>query len=455
MSSRNRQSRNPNRNSSSSTQGEEAQLWSLIKDEIRELVDSINNSNDQIRAILAQDALIAQSLEASKEKSEAGEEPDMAALEHAFDTLIRAGVGGADLSKQKLSDVIEHVTVLRALTKAREESEGVVHSSHGVGTPGPHSSSAGRDRNSSSLLGSGGRSSSGRGHGGKGGDRGGDREGRDTRDRDRGEKEKEKGDKEGKDRDRNSERLGDKLAADKSERGDKHSDRDLSSMYDFDGAGDSPAPSPLSSHTRKLGANNTTAGSDRASTAARDSVPPRDTPSKDSVPPEPNTSISTSNGTTTSAPTTAGATQRSKVTFHKGQDVVFKPKPSRDHESTEWMLGRVQQVLGEGKSRRYRVQDADPDLDPDQRAEYRTSASSMIPVPAAGEKEKKLPKLDKGKTVLALYPDSTTFYKAEVMGVEAEGEGEGKERVKLRFEGEETSGTLQLVERRFVVEYRA
>ncbi|KAJ4392752.1 hypothetical protein N0V85_006852 [Neurospora sp. IMI 360204] len=446
MSSRNRQSRNPNRNSSSSTQGEEAQLWSLIKDEIRELVDSINTSNDQIRAILAQDSLIAKSREASKENSE-GDKTDIAALEQTLDTLIRAGVGGADISKQKLQEVIEHVMVLRALVKAREESEGVVHS---VGTPGPHSSSAGRDRNSSSLLGSGGRSSSVRGHGGKG-DRG-DREGRD-RDRDRGDKDREdkkKEDKEGKDRDRNSERLGDKLG-DKER--DKHSDRDLSSMYDFDGAGDSPVPSPLSSHTRKLGAN-TTAGSDRASTA-RDSVPPRDTPSKDSVPPEPNTST-TSNGTT-SAPTTAGATQRAKVTFHKGQDVVFKPKPSpaTGNETTEWMLGRVQQVLGEGKSRRYRVQDADPDLDPDQRVEYRTSASSMIPIPAAGEEEKKLPKLEKGKVVLALYPDSTTFYKAEVMGIEAEGEGEGKERVKLRFEGEENSGTLQLVERRFVVEYRA
>ncbi|KAK3500442.1 SGF29 tudor-like domain-containing protein [Neurospora hispaniola] len=390
MSSRNRQSRNPNRNSSSSTQGEEAQIWSQIKDEIRELVDSINASNDQIRAILAQDSLIAKSREAQASKenpSNAEDKTDIAALEQTLDTLIRAGVGGADISKQKLQEVIEHVMVLRALVKAREESEGVVHSG-------------------------------------------------------------------GRDRDRNSERLGDKLGLGDKDR-DKHSDRDLSSMYDFDGAGDSPVPSPLSSHTRKLGGANTTAGSDRASTA-RDSVPPRDTPSKDSVPPEPNTST-TSNGTTSAGPTTAGATQRAKVIFHKGQDVVFKPKasPASGNETTEWMLGRVQQVSGEGKSRRYRVQDADPDLDPDQRVEYRTSASSMIPIPAAGEEEKKLPKLEKGKVVLALYPDSTTFYKAEVMGTEAEGEGEGKQRVKLRFEGEENSGTLQLVERRFVVEYRA
>jgi SAGA-associated factor 29 len=110
------------------------------------------------------------------------------------------------------------------------------------------------------------------------------------------------------------------------------------------------------------------------------------------------------------------------------------------------MLGKVQQVLGEGKSRRYKVQDADPDLPPDQRVEYRTSASSMIPIPASGVE---LPELEKSKTVLALYPDSTTFYKAEVMAADPVA---GK--VSLRFEGEENNVTLQLVDRRFVVEYR-
>ncbi|KAK0629439.1 SGF29 tudor-like domain-containing protein [Bombardia bombarda] len=193
----------------------------------------------------------------------------------------------------------------------------------------------------------------------------------------------------------------------------------------------------MGSHSRRLGGS-AGGGSDRSGN--RDSVPPRggdrDTPGKgDSVPPE--SSVGAGSAT---------AAQRAKVTFHKGQDVVFKPKPSATTESTEWMMGKVQQVLGEGKSRRYKVQDADPDLPPDQRVEYRTSASSMIPIPAA---DVVLPELDKGKTVLALYPDSTTFYKAEVMGADA-----ATGRVSLRFEGEENSVTLQLVDRRYVVEYR-
>ncbi len=49
----------------------------------------------------------------------------------------------------------------------------------------------------------------------------------------------------------------------------------------------------------------------------------------------------------------------------------------------------------------------------------------MIPIPAPGLE---LPDYEKGKIVLALYPDSTTFYKAEVMGSDA---ATGK--VSLRF----------------------
>jgi SAGA-associated factor 29 len=75
------------------------------------------------------------------------------------------------------------------------------------------------------------------------------------------------------------------------------------------------------------------------------------------------------------------------------------------------------------------------------------SASAMIPIPPPTTTD--LPKLEKGKTVLALYPDSTTFYKAEVTGMDT-----GTGNVNLRFEGEEQSGTQQVVERRFVVDYR-
>ncbi|KAK4039870.1 SGF29 tudor-like domain-containing protein [Parachaetomium inaequale] len=370
MSSRNRNSRGPNRNSGS-TQGEEAHLWSQIKDDIRAMVDGVNGSNDALRSIVAQDNYIAKNKDGI----------DMAAEENKLDSLLRSGVKGADTSKQQIDALIEHVTVLRALVKAREDSE-----AQAAGTSGL----SGRER-PSGLLSASSRSASVRGASAR------------EKDRD-------------KERDR-----------------DRDRDRDPGSVYEFDGSGDSPVPSPVG---RKLGGS-AGAGSDRS--VNRDSVPPRsgdrDTPGKsDSVPPE-------------SGGLAATAAQRAKISFFKGQDVVFKPKPTTTTDSPDWMLGKVQQVLGEGKSRRYKVQDADPDLLPDQRVEYRTSASSMIPIAAPGVE---LPDLDKGKTVLALYPDSTTFYKAEVRGKEAD-----TGRVSLRFDGEENNVTLQLVDRRFVVEYRS
>ncbi|EFW99665.1 saga complex component [Grosmannia clavigera kw1407] len=215
--------------------------------------------------------------------------------------------------------------------------------------------------------------------------------------------------------------------------------------YDFDGLGDEPDQDQNSNHAQKFGSGGSGngaiiggGGSDRPGN--RDSLPPRggdrDTPVKaDSVEPQ------------GSGSSVASAVQRSKVMFVKGQDVVFKPsKAANPNETTEWFLGKVQQVLGEGKSRRYKVKDEDPDVAPELRQEYRTSASNMIPLPPPGQE---LLELERGKTVLALYPDSTTFYKAEVMNTDKE---TGK--VNLRFEGEENSGTLQEVERRFVVEYR-
>jgi SAGA-associated factor 29 len=49
-----------------------------------------------------------------------------------------------------------------------------------------------------------------------------------------------------------------------------------------------------------------------------------------------------------------------------------------------------------------------------------------------------------GKQVLARYPDTTTFYRAEVMGVK-------KEAYRLKFEGEEDDKEME-VDRRYVLD---
>lgn len=49
--------------------------------------------------------------------------------------------------------------------------------------------------------------------------------------------------------------------------------------------------------------------------------------------------------------------------------------------------------------------------------------------------------------VLARYPETTTFYPAEIMGYKKDG------TCKLRFEGEEEVGKLTEVERKLVLPY--
>ncbi|CAM1509391.1 Fc.00g031300.m01.CDS01 [Cosmosporella sp. VM-42] len=204
-----------------------------------------------------------------------------------------------------------------------------------------------------------------------------------------------------------------------------------SSLYDFDGAGDSPVPSPIGGPSRKFG--------DRSSNRDRDSVPPK----ADSVEPQ----GSSGSGAAGSTSGTAGANARSKVVFSRGDSVAFKPRPTNGDQQSDWILGEVAQVLGEGKSRRYKVLDIEPE-DQSKSKEYRSSASSMIPI-APESQASTLKDWEAGMWCLALYPNTTTFYKAEVHSMASDG------KVNLKFEGENDSTTLQQVERRFVIEYRA
>lgn len=64
-------------------------------------------------------------------------------------------------------------------------------------------------------------------------------------------------------------------------------------------------------------------------------------------------------------------------------------------------------------SLRYEVQDPEPDEAAGHGTTYKASANALIPIPkdSAG-----LPVYPVGKQVLARYPETTTFYRAEVMG---------------------------------------
>ena len=61
---------------------------------------------------------------------------------------------------------------------------------------------------------------------------------------------------------------------------------------------------------------------------------------------------------------------------------------------------------------RYEVQDPEPD-DAGGHGKYKAFASALIPIPRDSTN---LPPYPIGKQVLARYPETTTFYRAEVMG---------------------------------------
>ena len=94
-----------------------------------------------------------------------------------------------------------------------------------------------------------------------------------------------------------------------------------------------------------------------------------------------------------------------------------------------WLLTRV----------RYEVQDPEPEEGKDGQV-YKTTASALIPIPPA---DGVLPDFPMGRQVLARYPETTTFYRAEVHGIR-------KDMYRLKFE--EDAGQEMEVSRRFVLE---
>lgn len=151
-------------------------------------------------------------------------------------------------------------------------------------------------------------------------------------------------------------------------------------------------------------------------------------------------------GTSTPLAAGLGTNGKSKVTFSEGQTVAFRPGPVSGEQS-DWILGQVSEVLAEGYSRRYKVIDIEPD-DSNGHNEFRVSASSIIPI-ASKHQGANLQDWVPGTVVLALYPDTTTFYKAEVRLHSQTFSG-----VPVVFEGEDGS-RIHNVERRFVIEYRS
>lgn len=155
------------------------------------------------------------------------------------------------------------------------------------------------------------------------------------------------------------------------------------------------------------------------------------------------------------------AIAKSKLALTRGTMVFYRSGTKGRAQVGDGIgiLCRITNVIGEGKQRRYEIQDTAPDGDDatasdDGAAEnptpYRASVSNLVPIPTSNAR---LPHLARGRHVLAQYPDTTTFYRAEVSTPwKARDNGTEKgELVRLRFEGETEESKETEVERRLVL----
>ena len=90
---------------------------------------------------------------------------------------------------------------------------------------------------------------------------------------------------------------------------------------------------------------------------------------------------------------------------------------------------------------RYEVQDPEPDESGAPGQIYKASAAALLAIPSP---DVSLPDYPIGKHVLACYPETTTFYRAEVTGMK-------KDTCRLRFEDDQNQEME--VGRRYVLDF--
>ncbi|KAK9454441.1 SGF29 tudor-like domain-containing protein [Dipodascopsis uninucleata] len=126
----------------------------------------------------------------------------------------------------------------------------------------------------------------------------------------------------------------------------------------------------------------------------------------------------------------------------KGSQVAFRLKKQKGME-VEWIQCEITKVIGEGSKIRYEVQDPEPDENNNPGQSYKAGLKDIILIPQSSADLSPYPV---GTRVLARYPETTTFYRAEVIGTKRDG------TCRLKFEGEEEVGKETEVERRLVLE---
>ncbi|TFY51916.1 hypothetical protein EVG20_g10780, partial [Dentipellis fragilis] len=118
-----------------------------------------------------------------------------------------------------------------------------------------------------------------------------------------------------------------------------------------------------------------------------------------------------------------------QLPLSEGRMVAFHPpsntgKPAEagaaDTDDTTWILAKVTKCINQDKNR-YEVQDVEPQEDGQPGQCYNTTLRAIIPLPDAEAPASSAAHLNAyqefpvGSTVMALYPDTSCFYRAEVV----------------------------------------
>ena len=156
----------------------------------------------------------------------------------------------------------------------------------------------------------------------------------------------------------------------------------------------------------------------------------------------------------TSDAESAKASMEKSGQFTIGSEVYYRNKEIA--EGGEGILCKITNVIGEGSKRRwvscsasdyshinrYEVKDSADLDDGKDTIPHKVAADKLVPILPAGAR---LPELSKGRQIVALYPESTVFYRAKFVSTPK------KDKCKLRFEDDDDD---KEVERRYVLDVK-
>jgi len=150
-----------------------------------------------------------------------------------------------------------------------------------------------------------------------------------------------------------------------------------------------------------------------------------------------------------------------KVAFHPPQNSSKAVDSAAAGKDEEWILAVVTKCINQDKNR-YEVQDPEPQEDGQPGQCYNTTLRAIIPLPdlnAPPDSAAHLnayPEFNAGSTVMALYPDTSCFYRAEVVASPSDLQPAGRtgaspRMYKLKFEDDDDQE--HIVSAQWVVEW--